>query len=348
MTENLRLNVSLLRRRVPNLTTASKEVGLRPATVSNLCTGKISVGRAEVRTLVALANLAQCTLDELIIQGHKQKMIETGIKVIDLLSPIVEGGTVGFVARQKLGQLVTLAEIVSRLGKKGYQSILMVPEKKLSSLDDLDQYVDFVGSSVDEIYTKIEGIERKDEVLLLVERGFMLSGELYDLKERFTLKGFPDMTTILFDPTGEVVDEANPYGPLDTLCHFDLDMALRKLYPAIHPLLSTSTVLEDNLLEEEHMKTQRRTKKLLRKYGEIRVLANSIGFEKIPSSDMEIYKRGQLVEAYFTQPYYVAEPFTKTPGVTVPLKTTIQDVTKLLDVSIEGLNVDDLYFKGAL
>ena len=69
MDEELQLNVPLLRRRVPNLTTAAREAGLRAATVSNLCTGKIPVGRAEVRTLVALANLAGCSLDELIIRG---------------------------------------------------------------------------------------------------------------------------------------------------------------------------------------------------------------------------------------------------------------------------------------
>lgn len=66
---NIRLNAALLRKRVPNLTTAAKSVGLRPASVSNLSTGKISLGRAEVRTLVALAELAGCTLDELILNG---------------------------------------------------------------------------------------------------------------------------------------------------------------------------------------------------------------------------------------------------------------------------------------
>lgn len=57
--EDLQLNVPLLRRRVPNLTVAAKAAGLRPATVSNLCTGKIPVGRAEVRTLVILASIGE-------------------------------------------------------------------------------------------------------------------------------------------------------------------------------------------------------------------------------------------------------------------------------------------------
>ena len=110
--ENIRLNVPLLRRRVPNLTSAAREVGLRPATVSNLCTGKIPVGRAEVRTIVALAELAQCSLDELILRGENVEMIETKIKTLDLFAPIVKGGTVGLVARPGMGQLVVSSRVI--------------------------------------------------------------------------------------------------------------------------------------------------------------------------------------------------------------------------------------------
>lgn len=115
--DSLRLNVALLRRKVPNLTTAARSVGLRPATVSNLCTGKIPVGRAEVRTLVALATLAECSLDELILRGEKVEMIETGIKTLDLFAPLAKNGTVGLVARPGMGQLVILAELFYKMKK---------------------------------------------------------------------------------------------------------------------------------------------------------------------------------------------------------------------------------------
>src|SRR6185312_1848918 len=115
MTDDLRLNVPLLRRRVPNLTVAARPVGLRPATVSNLCTGKIPVGGAEVRTLAALAALAGCTLDELLLRGSGAAMIETGIKVLDLFAPLVRGGTAGFITRQGVGQVVLVAEVLRRL-----------------------------------------------------------------------------------------------------------------------------------------------------------------------------------------------------------------------------------------
>ena len=66
-------------------------MGLRPATVSNLCTGKIPVGRAEVRTIAVLASLAKCSLDELILRGESVEMIETGIKPLDLFAPLAKG-----------------------------------------------------------------------------------------------------------------------------------------------------------------------------------------------------------------------------------------------------------------
>ncbi|MCI0184738.1 hypothetical protein MM817_03035 [Acidibacillus sp. S0AB] len=95
MDDDIRLNVPLLRRRIPNLTTVAKASGLRPATVSNLCAGKISLAKAEVRTLVTLATLAGCTLDELVIRGGGIAMMVSGIKVLDLFAPLFRGGTVG-------------------------------------------------------------------------------------------------------------------------------------------------------------------------------------------------------------------------------------------------------------
>lgn len=109
--ENIRLNVPLLRRSVPNLTSAAKSIGLRPATVSNLCTGKIPVARAKVSTVVTLATLATCSLHELIIRDESIDIIETKINTIDLFSPIVKGGTIGFKSELKTFTLVSRTSI---------------------------------------------------------------------------------------------------------------------------------------------------------------------------------------------------------------------------------------------
>ncbi|MGM0866158.1 MAG: hypothetical protein ACQEWF_15920 [Bacillota bacterium] len=348
MKENIRLNVSLLRRRVPNLTSAAKTVGLRPATVSNLCTGKISVGRAEVKTIVTLANLANCTLDELIIQGGKLTMIETGIKPLDLFAPIVQGGTNGFVARSQVGQFVVLAEMTKVLKEKGYQSILLTPDKTYPGLSDLEGFVDAKCHSIDEAYAEVSLIEDKDRILLYVDRSYIVSGKLYELRERFEGESYPEITTVLFDPTGEAVDEEDPFGPLDTLCYFDIDLSTRGMYPAIHPVQSTSILLEDDALDSSHTTINKKAKKLLRRYKEIRVLMNTIGKDKIPEADLNLFQIGERLEAYLSQPFYVAEEFTKTKGQTVQIQQTIQDIQQILLGQYNHLEPKDLTYKGKL
>ncbi len=348
MKDHLRLNVSLLRRRVPNLTTAAKTVGLRPATVSNLCTGKISVGRAEVKTLVTLANLANCTLDELIIQGGKLSMIETGIKPIDLFAPIIQGGTNGFVARSQIGQFVVLAEMTSVLKGKGYQSILLTPDKAYPGLSDLEGFVDAKCHTLEDAFAEVSLVGNKETILLYVDRSFIVSGELYELRERFEAEDYGDITTILFDPSGEAVDEDDPFGPLDTLCYFDIDLATRGIYPAIHPVQSTSVLLEDDALDPSHTATHKKAKKVLRRYKEIRVLMNTIGKEKIPEADLELFQIGERLEAYLSQPFFVAEEFTKIKGQTVPIQNTIKDIQQILKAQYNHLDPKDLTYKGQL
>jgi F-type H+/Na+-transporting ATPase subunit beta len=346
MQDQLSLNVSLLRRRVPNLTTAAKAVGLRPATVSNLCTGKISVGRAEVRTLVTLANLANCSLDELIIQGGKLSMIETGIKSVDLFAPIVKGGINGFVARAQVGQLVVLAEITQNLKEKGFETILWAPDKEFTGLSDLEGFIDAKVHSIEDAFAEVSLRDEKEKIILQVDRSFVVSGDLYQLRERFEAEGYPDITTILFDPSGTAVDEDDPYGPLDTMCYFDIDLASRGIYPAIHPVQSTSLLVEEDSLEDRHSKVNRKAKKLLRRYKEIRVLLNSLGKEKLPEADLELYTIGERLEAYLSQPFYVAEEFTKVKGERVSVQDSIKDIEKILAGDYNDVKPAELKYKG--
>lgn len=348
MKDHLRLNVSLLRKRVPNLTSAAKTVGLRPATVSNLCTGKISVGRAEVKTIVTLANLANCTLDELIIQGGKVSMIETGIKPLDLFAPIVQGGTNGFVARSQIGQFVVLAEMTQVLKEKGYHAILLTPDQTYPGLSDLEGFVDAKCHTIDDAFAEVSLVDDKESILLYVDRSFIVSGELYELREGLEAEGYPDITTILFDPSGEAVDEDDPFGPLDTLCYFDIDLATRGLYPAIHPVQSTSVLLEDEALDASHAATHKKAKKVLRRYKEIRVLINTIGKDKIPDTDLKLFEIGERLEAYLSQPFYVAEEFTKVKGQSVQIKQTIGDIENILQGNYNHLVPKDLTYKGRL
>ncbi|HZG57241.1 hypothetical protein [Paenibacillus sp.] len=346
MDDDLQLNVPLLRRRVPNLTAAAKAAGLRAATVSNLCTGKIPVGRAEVRTLAALAGLAGCSLDELILRGSGIRMFETGIKALDLFAPVVRGGTVGFVARPNMGQLVLLAELMLRMRRRGFATVFWDPGADAPGLEHVKAQAEYARSTGNEVYDLIAGLRDERDVVLGVDKSAVLSGELLALRERLKEAGARPITIALVDIKGEAADEDGVYGPLDTLLQFDGDLSRRKLYPAIDPIGSTSTVLEGAHLEAVHLKTQQRARKLLRRYREIRPVASAQGPGGIPAAEEQLYRRGERLEAYLSQPFYVAEPYTSKPGEWLSLYDTLDDVRRILDGEADALDPSDLYFTG--
>ncbi|RDU38241.1 hypothetical protein DRW41_01335 [Neobacillus piezotolerans] len=347
--EDLRLNVSLLRKRVPNLTSAAKSIGLRPATVSNLCTGKIPIGRAEVRTLAALASLAQCSLDELILKGEAFEMIETKIKTLDLFAPIVKGGTIGLVARPGMGQLVVLSELFFRLKKEGYLSFVLQPEAEgYPGLEDLNEHVDVIVTSIADALKKISELGKDRDIIFAADRSHVLTGEIFELQEKLQDEAIRTVTTFLLDLKGEAVDEELPYGPLETVWNFDADLAARFRFPAVNPISSTSSILEGAYLDQSHITVKQRAQKLLRRYRELRSLVNVKGIAGIPDAEMQTYHRGERLEAYLTQPFYVAEAFTGQKGVDVELKETIEDVRKIIDGAYDSKEPAELSFVGKL
>ncbi|MEH7343142.1 helix-turn-helix domain-containing protein [Bacillus sp. JJ1532] len=346
--ENLKLNVALLRRKVPNLTTAAKSVGLRPATVSNLCTGKIPVGRCEVRTLAALADLAECTLDELIIRGEKIEMLETKIKTLDLFAPLAKGGTIGLVARHGMGQLVLLSEIFYRLKNDQFVTILLLPNGNYPELNDVKVNSDIIVHSIDEAYEAMAVKGKSNEIVFAADRSHVLTGDIYELQEKLLAHDINTVTTFLVDLKGEAVDEDLPYGPLETVWQFDADLSARHKFPAVNPVYSTSSVLEGAYLDHNHLNIQQRAQKLLRRYRELRSLVNVGGMERLPASEVQTFKRGERLEAYLTQPFYVAEAFLGKKGESVSLQDTLNDVRKILDGAADSVEIDQLNYIGQI
>lgn len=346
--DEIRLNVSLLRRKVPNLTSAARQVGLRPATVSNLCTGKIPVGRAEVRTLVALASLANCSLDELIIRGEKMEMIETKIKTLDLFAPLAKGGTVGFVARPGMGQLAVLTELLYRFKNEARKTILLMPEGEHQGLDDLVKNVEIITNTIEETYDQIAKISENQDIIFVADRTHVITGGIQQLQENLQEIGIYSVTTFLVDLTGEVVDEDLPYGPLETLWQFDADLTARHRYPPVNPLSSTSIVLEGAHLDQEHFTIQQKALKILRRYRELRSLVNVSGIDRIPKSELQTYQRGEKLEAYLTQPFFISEPFTNKPGQAVNLQDTLKDVKEIINGAVDSKDVSELEYIGNL
>lgn len=357
MDEDIRLNVPLLRRRVPNLTNAAKAAGLRPATVSNLCTGKIPLARAEVRTLVTLATLAGCSLDELVIRGGGTGMMESGIKVLDMFAPLVRGGTIGLVARTNVGQLVLVQELFHRFQQREYVTVFWSPftSQELTDSDNVHQAIKEVmecaqltGTTLDEVYSLIDTHRNDKDILLVTDRRNVLSGGLWTLNDKLMEAGTRPITTILVDVSGEAVDDDVPYGPLDTLLHFDISLATRSLYPAVDPVTSTSSLLEGSQVELTHITIQQRARKLLRRYKELRSLVAAWGLERLSDVDRVTHHRGERLEAFLSQPFYVAEPFTKRQGVSVSLNDALNATRRILDGVVDDHPVEDFLYTGKL
>ncbi|SES62327.1 F-type H+-transporting ATPase subunit beta [Oceanobacillus limi] len=348
MDRSFKLNTHLLKKRVPNLTVAAKNEGLRPATVSNLTTGKIPIGRAEVRTLVALSKIADCTLDELLIFEDETEKIETGIKTIDLFAPFVRGGTAGLVAQPGMGQLVLLAELFYRMRRLNFYTILFMPNEAIQGIDDATSNADCFCSNVDDILRQIETVNAEQDILIGVDRSILLSGDLNEFKERMNNEVDDPITYLIVDTTGQAVDDDSLYGPLESLWSFDMDLATRNMFPAINPVNSTSTLLENEYLEASHVNSIRAAKKLLRRYRELAFLVDRFGETKLADRDRVTYHRGLRLEAFFTQPFYITEPFTKKTGVWVSLQDTIKDVQSIMDGKADQLAVDELMYRGGI
>ncbi|MBM7694185.1 F0F1-type ATP synthase beta subunit [Peribacillus deserti] len=186
------------------------------------------------------------------------------------------------------------------------------------------------------------------DIAFAADRSHVISGDILKLHEQLQDKGLDRVTTFLVDLKGEAVDEDLPFGPLETLWHFDADLAARHKYPAVNPLYSTSSVLEGAHLDQNHLSIQQRAQKLLRRYRELRSLVSARGVEKLPAAEMQTYKRGERLEAYLTQSFYVAEPFTEKAGVTVSVQESLQDIRKILDGAVDSEEVDELDYIGTL
>lgn len=348
MFDDLQLNVPLLRRRVPNLTVAAKSVGLRPATVSNLCTGQIPIGRAEVRTLAALAHLAGCTLDELLLKGAGAGMIETGIKVIDLFAPLVRGGTVGLIARAGLGKLVIVQELMYRLRQRGFAVLLWMPEQVHPDAQDLVQFADHRFTELAPVEEMAREQRASRDLLIVADRSYVTTGELFGLRERLAEPGARPVTFTLLDLVGEAPDEEDPFGPLETLWRFDVELATRRLWPAVDPVHSTSTLLEGAHLEANHLTLQQRARRLLRRYRELNALVRAYGIERLPAGEEATFRRGERLEAFMTQPLYVAEPYTKQAGESVGLAEALDGIRRILDGHVDETETQSLLYVGAL
>jgi F-type H+-transporting ATPase subunit beta len=177
-----------------------------------------------------------------------------------------------------------------------------------------------------------------------------LATEMGVLQERITSTNEGSITSIqaVYVPADDLTDPA----PATTFAHLDATTVLSRglaskgIYPAVDPLDSTSTMLQPEIVGEEHYKTAQRIKETLQRYKELQDIIAILGLDELSEEDRLVVARARKVERFLSQPFFVAEIFTGSPGVYVSLADSIEGFNKLLDGSYDDLPEQAFYLVG--
>ncbi|KAI7979975.1 hypothetical protein LOK49_Contig214G00008 [Camellia lanceoleosa] len=174
-----------------------------------------------------------------------------------------------------------------------------------------------------------------------------LSTEMGTLQERITSTKEGSITSIqaVYVPADDLTDPA----PATTFAHLDATtvlsrgLAAKGIYPAVDPLDSTSTMLQPRIVGEEHYETAQRVKQTLQRYKELQDIIAILGLDELSEEDRLTVARARKIERFLSQPFFVAEVFTGSPGKYVGLAETIRGFQLILSGELDGLPEQAFY-----
>ena len=179
-----------------------------------------------------------------------------------------------------------------------------------------------------------------------------LATEMGELQERITstTKGSITSVQAVYVPADDLTDPA----PATTFAHLDSTVVLSRglaelgIYPAVDPLDSTSTILDPNILGEEHYKVTREVQRVLQRYKDLQDIIAILGVDELSSEDKILVTRARKVQKFLSQPFFVAETFTGMAGKYVSLKDTIRGFKEILEGQHDDLPEQAFYMKGGI
>jgi len=177
-----------------------------------------------------------------------------------------------------------------------------------------------------------------------------LATEMGGLQERITSTTSGSITSIqaVYVPADDLTDPA----PATTFSHLDAttvlsrNLAAKGIYPAVDPLDSTSTMLQVNIVGQEHYGTAQRVKETLQRYKELQDIIALLGLDELSEEERLVVARARKVERFLSQPFFVAEIFTGSPGKYVSLAETIKGFNMILDGQLDELPEQSFYLVG--
>ena len=177
-----------------------------------------------------------------------------------------------------------------------------------------------------------------------------LATEMGGLQERITSTTAGSITSIqaVYVPADDLTDPA----PATTFSHLDAttvlsrNLAAKGIYPAVDPLDSTSTMLQINIVGDEHYGTAQNVKETLQRYKELQDIIAILGLDELSEEDRQVVARARKVERFLSQPFFVAEIFTGSPGKYVSLAETIKGFNMILNGELDELPEQSFYLVG--
>ena len=322
-----------------------------------------------------------------------EEILETGIKVIDLMTPYVRGGKIGLFGGAGVGKTVLIMELIRNIAFEhdGYSVFAGVGERSREGNDLYNEMqqsgvldktalvfgqmnetagarlrVPLVGLTMAEYFREsthkdallfIDNIFRfsqaGSEVSALLGRmpsavGYQptLASEMGKLQERIVSTGNGSVTSVqaVYVPADDLTDPA----PATTFSHLDATTVLSRkivelgIYPAVDPLESSSRMLTPEVVGERHYHVAKEVQRILQKYNELQDIIAILGMEELSDEDKTVVKRARRVQRFLSQPFHVAESFTGSKGVYVPLDKTIEGVEEILSGKCD--DIPEQYF----
>jgi F-type H+/Na+-transporting ATPase subunit beta len=179
-----------------------------------------------------------------------------------------------------------------------------------------------------------------------------LATEMGQLQERITSTRTGSVTSIqaIYVPADDLTDPApaNVFAHLDSTTTLSRSIAEKGLYPAVDPLDSTSRALQPGIVSDEHYRTATRVQETLQRYRDLQDIIAILGIDELSDEDKLIVTRARKIERFFSQPNFVAEQFTGTPGVYVKLEDTIRGFVEILDGKHDDLPEQAFYMVGTI
>ena len=331
-------------------------------------------------------------------QASEIELLETGIKVVDLICPFAKGSKVGLFGGAGVGKTVILMELIRNIAAEhsGSSVFAGVGERTREGNDFFHEMTDaqvidkvaLVYGQMNEppgnrLRVALTGLTMAEhfrdsgsDTLLFVDNiyrytlagtevsallgrmpsavGYQptLAEEMGVLQERITSTKSGSITSIqaVYVPADDLTDPS----PATTFAHLDATVVLSRniaelgIYPAVDPLDSTSRQLDPSILGQEHYDTTRAVQGVLQKYKELKDIIAILGMDELSDEDKLSVNRARKIQRYLSQPFFVAETFTGTPGKYVSLKDTIKGFQAIVNGDYDDLPEQAFYMIGEI